>query len=103
MGGSAIYVKNGKLSLKEFNHAAKDKGSNLEDFVYDNTLETEDSTKDVEGHITDLTVSFPGTDDSPNINNEELQYLKDLCSLYDSAHDFGGWKINYDILKKKKR
>ena len=102
MGGSAIYVKNGKLSLKKFNYAETGKGGELEVFDFKKNLETEDSSKDVDGHMENLTNKFPGTDDSPNINNDELQYLKDLCSLYDSAHDFGGWKINYDILQKKK-
>ena len=102
MGGSAIYVKNGKLSLKKFNYAETGKGDALEVFDFKKSLETEDSSKDVDGHMNDLTNAFPKTDDNPNINNDELQYLKDLCSLYDSAHDFGGWKINYDILQKKK-
>ncbi len=98
MGGSSLWVKNGRLSLRDVNYEKKDELS-FADFEYDDTLQNE-LNQNILDTINELTENFPELTDNISGRQDELSFNKDLCSLYDSAHDFGEFKINYDILSK---
>ena len=98
MGGSSLWVKNGQLSLKKLSYVTPGvSASTLDDFVYEDSLKNE-LDRDLSETIENLIIDFPKP--AHNLRRTPLDFEKDMCSLYDSAHDFGEWKINYDILSR---
>ena len=96
MGGSSLWVKNGQLSLKKLSYETPG-DSTLDDFVYEDTLKNE-LDRNLYETIENLIIDFPKP--AHNLRRTPIEFEKDMCSLYDSAHDFGEWKINYDILSR---
>jgi hypothetical protein len=100
MGGSSLWSKSGFLAVSDLDYK-KDGVAVLEDFL--NTAKSfnklkNNSNNDIHKNLEELLSYFP----TENCINSGVMLQKDICSLYDSAHDFGQWKYNYDIISRNK-